>query len=204
MLKRMIIIVTMLLTIPQITVCADEYITRENFIINACRLLKSDGAGDVSSAVSTACELGIVEESFSEKGKYITEEEALVILAKIFLVRCGESDALGMSTFINNYLEIDSENRRFFNVAATINAVNYHENLRVRLKTSFEEENAQTLIENTKKAIDNFIEIMDLKTTVNVTKDFYYINRFKKDDKISVTVSLNDLTSLNSENPCLT
>lgn len=178
---------------------ADAPISRSDFVIGAGELL-SGSAEDYPSALSRLSGFGIVDAAFTADEPHITNEEAAVILAKIFFVRCGENDALTLSTFISNYFDLAQENRKYLNIAAAINAIDYNESsLRFAAKSNLTSESAEKIINNTKKAIDNFIKITNQKIAVNIANNFKYINSYSPGEKLLITVSLNDLSEYSGD-----
>lgn len=197
--KILFIMLILAAGLQSLCVFAEGYVTEQEFIMNAYSLLKCENAEDYSSAISAFSEFNIIDENDLLPEEYITHEEAAVILAKIFCVRCGETLAPARATFLYDYFDISIENRKYINTAAAIGALYYYSNQRFAPKRYVSEDIAEEIIENTRKSIENLIKTAGIESAVNITDEYGITNKIKAEKNIFITVSINDTSNLPSD-----
>ncbi len=129
-----------------------------------------------ANSIALLYDYGVAVAEFFCPGEVITREEAAVMLAKIFTARCGPIYAYGKETFLTDYFDIHPENRPWIGIAASIGGLTYSgQNLRFAPGAALTAQEAEIIVENVKKSIENFNRItgdaMIVSTAVRAGKD---------------------------------
>ena len=140
------------------------------FIFNIS-VFASEDYVSVQEAAELTSDININNEPIFAGDGNVTREAAAVAAAKLFEMNCGKTYALGKSTFISDFFDIDKANLNDINLAVSVNAVIYHEdNLYFRPKMAITYDEFVNVANSVRKATANFKSLQpeeQLKTTVS-------------------------------------